>query len=274
VYVGVGAHVLAASPGGPRHDASQSKEKRVSPENGIHLCRNCAEKVDGDQEKYTETVLRDWKSQARKTAEEEHGRPRVRPAQTPLLQLRLLDPQGTSGPWTDQYRLASGDQVRTRTTLVRFYHLGVSNAHRALVAHNVQVFLTRIDRLGPAGALHPVWSGDAVPLRWRYPESQPFKQTVGPACEADLVGVMKEHLATGTPVMQIRVSLEHARISIPSTLTPYIAVPPDTPTILHLQARSDEADSEPLRVKVSWNGRWADEEDAMAANVSLEVVDA
>jgi hypothetical protein len=38
VNLGVGAHITAASPGGPRFDAELIPEERCSPTNGIWLC--------------------------------------------------------------------------------------------------------------------------------------------------------------------------------------------------------------------------------------------
>ena len=62
--VGVAAHITAASPGGPRFDASLSPEDRKHAENAIWLCQNCAKLVDNDPERFTENVLRRWKEQA------------------------------------------------------------------------------------------------------------------------------------------------------------------------------------------------------------------
>jgi hypothetical protein len=62
--VGVAAHITAASPGGPRYDASLSSADRQSAANGIWLCQKCAKLVDNDPERYTVSVLRLWKEQA------------------------------------------------------------------------------------------------------------------------------------------------------------------------------------------------------------------
>jgi hypothetical protein len=64
VNIGVGAHITAASPGGPRFDPTLSTDKRQSAENGIWLCQNCAKLVDNDQARYSVEVLRQWKQRA------------------------------------------------------------------------------------------------------------------------------------------------------------------------------------------------------------------
>lgn len=68
INVGVAAHITAASPGGPRYDASLTPEQRSSAENGIWLCQTCAKLVDSDELRYTVDVLREWKQQAEERA--------------------------------------------------------------------------------------------------------------------------------------------------------------------------------------------------------------
>ena len=68
VNIGVGAHITAASLGGPRYDPSLTQEQRQSPENGIWLCQNCAKLVDNDPLRYPEQLLRAWKTQAEASA--------------------------------------------------------------------------------------------------------------------------------------------------------------------------------------------------------------
>ena len=69
--VGVGAHITAASPGGPRFDASLTPAKRKSCSNGVWLCGRCARLIDNDVEMYTVVVLARWKQQAIETAQRE-----------------------------------------------------------------------------------------------------------------------------------------------------------------------------------------------------------
>jgi hypothetical protein len=48
IIIGVAAHICAASPGGPRYDATQLPETRRAKENGLWLCQNCGRLVDAD----------------------------------------------------------------------------------------------------------------------------------------------------------------------------------------------------------------------------------
>jgi hypothetical protein len=66
--VGVGAHITAASPGGPRYDPSLSAEQRRSADNGIWLCQTCGKLVDNDEVRYPKKLLVEWKQQAEQDA--------------------------------------------------------------------------------------------------------------------------------------------------------------------------------------------------------------
>ncbi len=66
--VGVAAHVTAASPGGPRYDASLTSEGRKGIGNGIWLCQSCAKLVDNDETRYTKELLTRWKCDAEQEA--------------------------------------------------------------------------------------------------------------------------------------------------------------------------------------------------------------
>jgi len=66
--VGVAAHITAASPGGPRYEASLTQEERKSIGNGIWLCQSCAKLVDNDESRYTKPLLVKWKQDAEQDA--------------------------------------------------------------------------------------------------------------------------------------------------------------------------------------------------------------
>ena len=61
--LGKAAHITAASEGGPRYDPKISLEQRRSPENGIWLCAECADRVDKRENKsqYPVELLKKWK---------------------------------------------------------------------------------------------------------------------------------------------------------------------------------------------------------------------
>lgn len=64
--VGVAAHITAASPNGPRYDASMSPEERSSERNGIWLCQTHGKLVDDNAKCHTVAELQRWKTQHEK----------------------------------------------------------------------------------------------------------------------------------------------------------------------------------------------------------------
>lgn len=62
--IGVAAHITAAAYGGPRFSETLTPEARRELDNGIWLCQNRAKLVDNDVMRYSESVLRDWKTLA------------------------------------------------------------------------------------------------------------------------------------------------------------------------------------------------------------------
>ena len=62
--LGVGSHITAAAPGGPRYNAELSAEDRKSIKNAIWLCQNCAKLIDNDSERFSVGFLERWKQEA------------------------------------------------------------------------------------------------------------------------------------------------------------------------------------------------------------------
>jgi hypothetical protein len=69
--VGVGAHITAASPGGPRYDTALTAEQRRSADNGVWLCHTCGKLVDNDEMRYPIALLREWRQKAEEAALQE-----------------------------------------------------------------------------------------------------------------------------------------------------------------------------------------------------------
>ncbi|MDU6836379.1 MAG: hypothetical protein E6417_40875, partial [Bradyrhizobium sp.] len=69
INIGVAAHICAAAPGpgARRYRSDMTPEQRMSPDNGIHLCQDCAKTIDSDDPVFSERVLHGWK---RKHAED------------------------------------------------------------------------------------------------------------------------------------------------------------------------------------------------------------
>jgi hypothetical protein len=81
--LGQAAHITAASPGGPRYDASMTSDQRRSIDNGIWLCVRCATLIDRDDAPFTVEVIRDWKTRAEASARQRVSGTADRPASAP-----------------------------------------------------------------------------------------------------------------------------------------------------------------------------------------------
>ena len=87
VNIGVAAHISAASSGGPRFDPSLTPEERASATNGIWLCQSCAKLVDNDENRFTASLLGQWKVQAETSAHRVLGE---RPSRHPSVNTAIL----------------------------------------------------------------------------------------------------------------------------------------------------------------------------------------
>jgi hypothetical protein len=72
--IGVAAHITSASPGGPRYNPSLTSEQRCHADNGIWLCQNCAKLIDNDVARFSEPLLRAWKTVAEDRARNSIGK--------------------------------------------------------------------------------------------------------------------------------------------------------------------------------------------------------
>lgn len=112
--VGVGAHIHAASPGGPRYLAMMTAADRRGFANIIWLCQTCSTIIDRDPKSYPAEKLQRWKSSAEASALMEQGKP-------------LADER-------DIYRMAA---MAMGTKSPGFYPEAVGNVHNAL-AHQLE----------------------------------------------------------------------------------------------------------------------------------------
>ena len=112
--VGVGAHIHAASPGGPRYLAAMTTQQRRGFENIIWLCQTCSTIIDRDANAYPAEMLQKWKTSA---------------------ETRALLEQGKRPPdEADVYRMAA---MAMGNKVTGFYPQAIENVHGAVV-HQLQ----------------------------------------------------------------------------------------------------------------------------------------
>jgi hypothetical protein len=166
----------------------------------------------------------------------------------PQLSIRLHDPLGDPSP-------AAIQRPDGNTHLVpsRWYHIDVDNRRRALApAAGVQVFLQRLEVFDAAvGQYRVSWFGE-MPLRWKTQEVKPIALTIGRPDGCDLFSISKDD----PPVLELK----------PLTLVFALQIRWREACRLRLtlQARGVEADSNVLRIEISWNGRWSDDPTQLA----------
>lgn len=101
VNIGVAAHIIAASPGGPRYDDRASPEFRSSIENGIWLCQDCAKLIDSDEIRFSLDLLHDWKFQTeaavRKQLEGQHSDRAEGPELVEKIDALIIESQQNTG---------------------------------------------------------------------------------------------------------------------------------------------------------------------------------
>lgn len=68
--IGVGCHIYAAAPNGPRYNPNMTADERKSPDNCIWMCQTHSRLIDTDEKAYPPTLLHQWKYDAEKAAAE------------------------------------------------------------------------------------------------------------------------------------------------------------------------------------------------------------
>lgn len=146
--VGVGAHIHAASPGGPRYLATMTVEERRSFGNIIWLCQTCSTIIDRDPDAYSADTLKAWKTSAEARALLEQGK-------------QLPDEK-------DIYRMAAM-AMGNRTP--GFYPEAIGNVHKSLV--------DQLESVDPRFTISTAYSGGNTTIMLGVKETVPFSIKIG-----------------------------------------------------------------------------------------------
>ena len=174
----------------------------------------------------------------------------------PKLSLTLANSDGEK----TRVRLiwAEKNETKERWENARYYHLRVANGRRWSPENQLQVVLLRVEEPGPDGEFVVSWTGD-IPMGWRHQQLFPAFRTIGPESDIDLCSIVKDKWLQLHPLV-VPLNLETVRRQ-PTNL------------LLSLQARSNECDSNVLRVRVSWDGQWHDGAQEMRRHLIVKLVD-
>ncbi len=175
-------------------------------------------------------------------------RARFRP---PILRVRLVDAAGEKTTF-------SNSQTGQYIDDVRYYHLHVTNDNRRWSpATNLDVRLIRVEEPGPDGQLQLTWLGD-VPIHCRHQALYPLKQEIGSPIDYDLCSVRKSRVLSLHPIIA------------PNNL----AVQRKGPCqfVASFQVKSTQADSDIVRVQISWDGQWEDGDAEMQKHLKVKLL--
>ena len=169
------------------------------------------------------------------------------------------DPRGVRQRPEQSHLIIDGKQHPTPS---RWYHVKVKNERRLTPATDTQVVLQEIGIPNAAGTY--VWqSAGDIPLGVRHENLLRPGRIVGRPLEFDLCNVYQRSGAEAEkpPLFGLCVPVPVNDVPLQRTESFRMA--------LSLLARSVEADSEPLKLEIVWNGQWSDETEQMANNLVI-----
>ncbi len=131
----------------------------------------------------------------------------------------------------------------------RYFHLRVFNERRAAPAHNVRVVIKDIFSPKADGTMYILPLSGPIQLSWQYQGSNPQFQTIGAESTCDL-GYLRQN-------EPFKLSALYQHVSFDGTVKAGERI------IVDLVALSDEAESNVLKIEISWDGLWSDDSDEM-----------
>jgi hypothetical protein len=174
----------------------------------------------------------------------------------PRLELTLANPEGWPGV---VYFLDENNKAARKEVKGIWYHVRVSNKTRWSPVAGVHIFLLSIEAPDASGAFQQVWGEPPTALVWRFEAGNKEPKTIGRPEECDFCHVLRDD--TG----ELRLS------PIKEGPAPHMFRAP-VALILTLQARGTEADSEPYRLRIDWDGQWSDDQKQMRRHLVVKPV--
>ena len=135
-----------------------------------------------------------------------------------------------------------------------WYHVRVSNDTRWFNITGVHIFLLSMEAPDASGKFQTIWEG-YTPLGWKL-EPDPKPKIIGYPADCDLCHVINDP-------RQVRLS-PLIKGQVPETFTSSFRI------AVTLQARGIEADSDRLRIEISWDGEWSDNRDEMMRHLVVK----
>jgi hypothetical protein len=153
-----------------------------------------------------------------------------------------------------------GQRENAGISSIRYYRLRLTNHALHPAAQEVQVFLTQIDLRGPDGQPQTIFTG-ALPLPWQYQPLYPNARTIGhkTVADVDLFFVSPEllHLTTVFDPPNFPANMQGSEQHFWVTMI----------------ARGLNGESESLRLKIDWDGRWEHGDQEMGRHLTISAVE-
>lgn len=170
------------------------------------------------------------------------------------LSIKLENPLGVYTP-TSVLTAVDG-QLTRRPGEGRYYQVRVKNTRRAFPAHQVYVWLLKLERHDNDGVLIDRWTGE-IPIIWQHQDFLPPPRTLGNPANADVCAVFSNGtLALFSLIPALNLTREYRE---PCNL------------FVTLQARSDERTSRELQIHIWWDGGWDRDDQKMLDHLTFEV---
>jgi len=167
----------------------------------------------------------------------------------PKLELVLHDPEG------DPIEMHAKDGS---IHPARWYHLRLTNKRRFATAHNARVVVTVISRPAADGTVDMCPCPGPLQLFWQYPATLPQYLTLGPDRICDLGYLTKDE------------KFKLALMVTPHNTDPYLAAKEEM--YVEVVGQADEAESKPLRLRISWDGLWEEDTAKMTKHLVVKPV--
>lgn len=165
----------------------------------------------------------------------------------PKLRVRLHDPEGESIPSRD----SSGKMVPAR-----FYHLKVTNERLSVSARNVRVMLTQVIKPAADGTFSRQRLSGPLQLKWQHPQFHLLSPTIGSDDICDFGNLVQDRIFVLSPYL------------VPNNFEGFLKA--GERMRVEVIAVADNAESNPLCLEISWNGKWSADTEEMKKNLVIK----
>jgi hypothetical protein len=157
-----------------------------------------------------------------------------------------------------RYRLRPGDDDAAFADAI-YFHAKVSNTNRKVApAHQTQVFLVRQETRDAGGDFQISWANE-IPVIWDYQQIKPLQKTLGPPDTVPVCSIVKDNWVEIHPALTPNNLKARWHEALESVAIVFVA-------------KSIEAESDPLRLEIAWDGRWSDDKTELKKHLTVKVV--